>query len=57
MRMCPGSIKDDLAAISYLLVSVVAAAATSGTGRGDAFVSTCRCLLIPSTFVSGQRRP
>jgi len=57
MRIGPGSIKDDLAVISYLLASVVAVAITSGIGIRDTFVSTCRCLLIPSAFVSGQRRP
>jgi hypothetical protein len=54
IRTNPGSIRDDQAALSNLLEFAIAAANASDIIRGDASVF-CRSLLIPSTFVSGQR--
>jgi hypothetical protein len=55
MRINPGSIRCDLAVIADFLKFKVAAATISEFSIEGVFASTCRNLLIPSTFVSGQR--
>jgi hypothetical protein len=55
MRKIYGIVVDDLIEISNLLMLAAVAATKNTISKAVDVVSTCKILLIPSTFVSGQR--